>query len=64
VLKTGADRSVGIRMSDNSLLSAGPNRVVALDQYAFDTTTNQSCADAVPIRRRRCPRIRDAHHSR
>jgi hypothetical protein len=40
VVKTGADGSVGITMSDNSLLSAGPNSVVSLDRYAFDTTTN------------------------
>lgn len=40
VVKTGADGSVGITMSDNSLLSAGPNSVLALDRYEFDTTTN------------------------
>ena len=41
VIKTGADGSVGITMSDNSLLSAGPNSILSLDKYAFDTTTNQ-----------------------
>ena len=41
VIKTGSDGSVGITMSDNSLLSAGPNSVLSLDRYAFDTTTNQ-----------------------
>ncbi|MGC1816680.1 MAG: FecR family protein [Casimicrobiaceae bacterium] len=46
VVKTGADGSVGITMSDNSLLSAGPNSVLALDQYAFDTTTNQGRFEA------------------
>ncbi len=46
VVKTGADGSVGITMSDDSLLSAGPNSVMALDQYAFDTTTNQGRFDA------------------
>ena len=35
VLKTGADGSVGITMSDNSLLSAGPNSILALDRYAL-----------------------------
>ena len=55
VVKTGADGSVGITMSDNSLLSAGPNSVLALDQYAFDTTTNPSRVDAVPIPRGRGP---------
>lgn len=46
VVTTGADGSVGITMSDNSLLSAGPNSVIALDQYAFDATTNQGRFDA------------------
>ena len=41
VLRTGADGSVGITMRDNSLLSAGPNSILSLDKYAFDTTTNQ-----------------------
>jgi hypothetical protein len=45
VVKTGADGSVGITMSDNSLLSAGPNSVLALDRYEFDTTTNQGRFD-------------------
>ena len=41
VLKTGADGSVGITMDDDSLLSAGPNSALSLDNYAFDSTTNQ-----------------------
>ena len=45
VVKTGADGSVGITMSDDSLLSAGPNSVLALDRYEFDTTTNQGRFD-------------------
>lgn len=45
VVKTGADGSVGITMSDNSLLSAGPNSVLALDRYEFDTTTNEGRFD-------------------
>jgi len=45
VIRTGADGSVGITMSDNSLLSAGPNSVLALDRYAFDATTNQGQFD-------------------
>ncbi len=32
VIKTGADGSVGITMSDNSLLSAGPNSILSLDK--------------------------------
>ena len=46
VLKTGADGSVGVTMSDNSLLSVGPNSVLALDKYEFDSTTSQGQFDA------------------
>ena len=46
VLKTGADGSVGVTMSDNSLLSAGPNSVLVLDKYEFDSTTSQGQFDA------------------
>jgi len=46
VLKTGADGSVGVTMSDNSLLSVGPNSVLALDRYEFDATTSQGQFDA------------------
>jgi hypothetical protein len=41
VVKTGTDGSVGITMDDDSLLSAGPNSALSLDNYAFDSTTNQ-----------------------
>ena len=44
-IRTGADGSVGITMYDDSLLSAGPNSVFALDRYAFDTTTNKGQFD-------------------
>ena len=46
VVKTGGDGSVGITMTDNSLLSAGPNSVLALDRYEFDSTTNAGHFDA------------------
>lgn len=46
VVKTGGDGSVGITMTDNSLLSAGPNSVLALDRYEFDATTNAGHFDA------------------
>ncbi len=46
VVKTGADGSVGITMSDNSLLSAGPNSILSLDRYEFDATTQQGRFDA------------------
>ena len=37
---TGDDGSVGITFTDNSLLSVGPNSVLAIDKYAFDSTTH------------------------
>ena len=46
VVRTGSDGSAGITMTDNSLLSAGPNSVLALDRYDFDSTTNQGRFDA------------------
>lgn len=45
VLRTGADGSVGITMADNSLLSAGPNSILSLDRFDYDTTTNQGRFD-------------------
>ena len=41
VVTTGADGSVGITFLDNSLLSAGPNSALAIDRFAFDSTTHQ-----------------------
>jgi hypothetical protein len=46
VLTTGADGSVGITLSDDSLLSAGPNTILSLDRYDFDSTTQQGQFDA------------------
>jgi hypothetical protein len=46
VVRTGADGSVGISMSDNSLLSLGPNSQLSLDRYEFDSTTQQGAFDA------------------
>ena len=43
---TGADGSVGITFIDNSLLSAGPNSVLAIDRFAFDSTTHQGAFEA------------------
>src|SRR5881392_826509 len=46
VITTGADGSVGITMSDDSLLSAGPNSTLSLDRFAFDSTTHRGQFDA------------------
>ena len=37
---TGADSAVGITLRDNTRLSAGPNSVLALDKFSFDSTTH------------------------
>jgi hypothetical protein len=39
-LVTGAEGAVGVTFLDNSLLSAGPGSVLAIDRYSFDTTTH------------------------
>ena len=36
---TGSDGTVGITFADNSLLSVGPDSVLAIDRYVFDSTT-------------------------
>ena len=40
VLVTGRDGAVGVTLDDDSRLSAGPDSVLALDRFAFDTTTH------------------------
>jgi hypothetical protein len=45
-LRTGANGSVGITLTDNTLLSAGPNSVLVLERYAFNSTTHQGQLDA------------------
>lgn len=39
-LVTGADGAVGVTFLDNSLLSAGPGSVLAIDRFDFNTTTH------------------------
>ena len=46
VVRTGSDGSVGITRTDDSLLSAGPNSVLALDRYDFDDVTSRGRFDA------------------
>ena len=36
----------GITFLDNSLLSAGPNSVLAIDRFAFDSTTHQGAFES------------------
>jgi hypothetical protein len=42
---TGADGSVGISFVDNSLLSMGPNSELAINKYAFNSTTHEGAFD-------------------
>lgn len=43
---TGADGAVGITLRDNTVLSAGPNSVVNLDRFAFNSTTHAGTLNA------------------
>jgi hypothetical protein len=43
---TGAESSVGITLHDGTLLSAGPNSILNLNKFSFDSTTNQGTLDA------------------
>ena len=45
-LVTGADGSAGVTFSDNSLLSTGPNSVLVVDHYNFNSTTHAGRFDA------------------
>jgi hypothetical protein len=44
-VKTGPDGSVGITLTDNTLLSAGPGSTLTLSQYAFNSTTHEGQFD-------------------
>lgn len=45
-LLTGDDGAVGVTFSDESLLSAGPRSVLAIERYRFDSTTHAGQFDA------------------
>ena len=45
VLRTGADGALGMVMTDDSLLSIGPNSVLSLDRLDYDPTTQQGRFD-------------------
>jgi hypothetical protein len=46
VVVTGADGSVGITFRDSSLVSIGPDSVLAIDRFVFDSTTHQGAFDS------------------
>jgi hypothetical protein len=45
VIRTGINGSVGITFTDNTMMSAGPNSSIALDRYAFNSTTHEGRLD-------------------
>jgi hypothetical protein len=47
---TGKDGSVGVSFADSSILSAGPNSVLVLDQFKYDPTTRDGNFD-ISLRR-------------
>ena len=46
VIVTGVDGSAGIAFMDDSLLSVGPNSVLAIDRFEFDSTTHRGAFDS------------------
>ncbi len=39
-LRTGPDGAVGVTLRDNTLLSAGPNSIIAVEKFVFDGTSH------------------------
>lgn len=39
-VRTGPDGSVGITLRDNTLLSAGPNSLISIDKFSFNSSTH------------------------
>lgn len=46
LVRTGADGSVGITFEDNSVLSTGPDSILEISRFAFDTTTHDGAFEA------------------
>jgi hypothetical protein len=46
VLVTGPGGSLGITFRDNSLLSLGPDTVLAIDRFVFDPTSHQGAFES------------------
>lgn len=40
-LKTGKDGALGVTLKDDTLLSSGPNSTLALERFAFNSTTHE-----------------------
>jgi hypothetical protein len=46
VIRTGIDGAAGITFVDNTMMAAGPNSVLALDRFSFNSTTHEGKLDA------------------
>jgi hypothetical protein len=46
VIVTGRDGSAGVTFNDDSLLSIGPDSVLSVDRFAFDSTTHAGRFDS------------------
>jgi hypothetical protein len=46
VVATGPDGALGIAFADDSLLSMGPNTVLAIERFAFDPTTHRGAFES------------------
>jgi hypothetical protein len=42
VIVTGADGSIGVTFTDNSMFSVGPNTEIVVDKYVFDPNANDA----------------------
>jgi hypothetical protein len=42
VFVTGADGSIGVTFTDNSMFSVGPNTEIVVDKYVFDPNANDA----------------------
>ncbi|RDE51443.1 MAG: hypothetical protein DVS81_05815 [Candidatus Accumulibacter meliphilus] len=40
-IRTGSDGSVGVTLSDDTLLTAGPNSTLLINEFQFNTTTEE-----------------------
>lgn len=49
-VRTGADGAVGVTLRDNTLLSAGPNSLLTIDRFNYDTTSQEG-AMSIGIRK-------------
>lgn len=49
-LRTAGDSTVGVTLRDSTLLSAGPNSLIIIDKFAYDTTS-QAGSMSIGIRK-------------